>query len=288
MISKSSDRQSSRLTLSRVSSAFLFSLTIVLLLGFCLFPIIWQLLTALKPTAELVMLPPLLPSSFTLDHFATVFVERPFVRILMNSTVVAGGTTVLCLAIGAPAAFALAKLHVPARRPILLGVLAVSMFPPIAVVGALFLLFRFLHLRDTFWALIVSDTTFALPLTVWVLTSFFRDIPDDLLRAARVDGCTAFQAFVHVFLPVATPGLVTTALLTFVFTWNEFLFALTFTATEAARTAPVEISLFPGLHEVPWGEIAAAAMIVTLPILLIVLVVQRRIVAGLTAGAVKG
>jgi multiple sugar transport system permease protein len=162
------------------------------------------------------------------------------------------------------------------------------MFPPIAVVGALFLLFRFLHLRDTFLALIVSDTTFALPLTVWVLTSFFRDIPDDLLRAARVDGCTAFQALVHVFLPVVTPGLVTAALLAFVFTWNEFLFALTFTATEAARTAPVEISLFPGLHEVPWGEIAAAAMIVTLPILVIVIAVQRRIVAGLTAGAVKG
>jgi multiple sugar transport system permease protein len=121
-----------------------------------------------------------------------------------------------------------------------------------------------------------------------VLTSFFRDIPDDLLRAARVDGCTAFQAFVQVFLPVATPGLVTAALLAFVFTWNEFLFALTFTATAASRTAPVEISLFPGLHVVPWGEIAAAAMIVTLPVLMIVIVVQRRIIAGLTAGAVKG
>jgi multiple sugar transport system permease protein len=271
-----------------VGSVLLFSLAVVLLLSFCLFPIIWQLLTALKPTAELVMLPPLLPTSLTLDHFATVFAERPFARILVNSAVVAGGTTLLCLVIGAPAAFALAKLRVPARRPILLGILSVSMFPPIAVVGALFLLFRFLHLRDTFLALIVSDTTFALPLTVWVLTSFFRDIPDDLLRAARVDGCTAFQALVHVFLPVVTPGLVTAALLAFVFTWNEFLFALTFTATEAARTAPVEISLFPGLHEVPWGEIAAAAMIVTLPILVIVIAVQRRIVAGLTAGAVKG
>lgn len=281
-------RRSMPLIPGRVGSVLLFSLAVVLLLSFCLFPIIWQLLTALKPTAELVMLPPLLPTSLTLDHFATVFAERPFARILVNSAVVAGGTTLLCLVIGAPAAFALAKLRVPARRPILLGILSVSMFPPIAVVGALFLLFRFLHLRDTFLALIVSDTTFALPLTVWVLTSFFRDIPDDLLRAARVDGCTAFQALVHVFLPVVTPGLVTAALLAFVFTWNEFLFALTFTATEAARTAPVEISLFPGLHEVPWGEIAAAAMIVTLPILVIVIAVQRRIVAGLTAGAVKG
>lgn len=275
-------------TLRQVLRVFLLSFAVILLLGFCLFPIAWQLLTALKPTAELVTLPPLLPSTLTLDHFASVFAEGSFVRILFNSTVVAVGTTLLCLALGAPAAFALAKLNVPARRPILLGVLSVSMFPPIAVVGPLFLLIRFLHLRDTFWALIVSDTTFALPLTVWVLTNFFRDVPDDLLRAARVDGCSALQALVYVFLPIVTPGIVTAALLTFVFTWNEFLFALTFTATEAARTATVEISLFPGVHEVPWGEMAAAAIIVTLPILIIVLAVQRRIVAGLTAGAIKG
>ena len=274
--------------LKQVIRAFLLSVAVILLLGFCLFPIVWQLLTALKPTAELVTLPPLLPSALTLEHFASVFAERSFIRILFNSTVVAAGTTLLCLAVGAPAAFALAKLDVPARRPILLGILSVSMFPPIAVVGSLFLLIRFLHLRDTFWALIVADTTFALPLAVWVLTNFFRDVPDDLLQAARVDGCTALQALVYVFLPVVTPGLVTAALLTFVFTWNEFLFALTFTATEAARTAPVEISLFPGIHEVPWGEMAAAAMIVTLPILLIVFIVQRRIVSGLTAGAIKG
>ena len=276
------------LALRQILRVFLFSVAIFLFLGFCLFPIAWQLLTALKPAAELVTLPPLLPSALTLEHFASVFAERSFVRILFNSAVVAVGTTLLCLALGAPAAFALAKLNVSARRPILLGMLSVSMFPPIAVVGSLFLLIRFLHLRDTIWALIVADTTFALPLTVWVLTNFFRDVPDDLLRAARVDGCTAFQALVYVFLPVVAPGIVTAALLTFVFTWNEFLFALTFTATEAARTAPVEIMLFPGLHEVPWGEMAAAAMIVSFPILLIVLTVQRRIVAGLTAGAIKG
>jgi multiple sugar transport system permease protein len=162
------------------------------------------------------------------------------------------------------------------------------MFPPIAIVGALFLLIRALHLRDTYWALILSDTTFALPLTIWMLVSFFRDVPDDLVRAARVDGCTALQILVQVCLPVITPGLVTTALLTFVVTWNEFLFALTFTTTAAARTAPVEIALFPGLHEIPWGEIAAAAMIVTTPLLVLVGLLQRHIVAGLTAGAVKG
>lgn len=258
------------------------------MLGFCLAPVAWQCLTALKPTTDLVSLPPLFPTAPTLDHFRTVFAERPFARILLNSAVVAACTTVVCLVVGTPAAFALAKLRVPGQRVILLGTLAVSMFPPITIVGSLFLLIRLLHLRDTYWALVLSDTTFALPLTLWVLTSFFREVPDDLLRAARVDGCTALQALTHVFLPVVAPGLVTAALLTFVFTWNEFLFALTFTTTAAARTVPVEIALFPGLHEVPWGEIAAATMVVTLPLLVLVGLLQRRIVAGLTAGAIKG
>jgi len=259
-----------------------------LVLSFCLLPVLWQLVTALKPTAELVTLPPLLPTVPTLDHFRSVFMDRPFARILFNSTGVALLTTLVCLVLGTPAAFALAKLRVPGQRLILLSILAVSMFPPIAIVGSLFLLIRLLHLRDTWWALILADATFALPLTIWVMTSFLRDIPDDLLRAARVDGCTTLQALLYVFLPVVAPGLTTAVLLTFVFTWNEFLFALTFTATDAARTVPVEIALFPGLHEVPWGEMAAAAMLVTVPLLILMLVAQRHIVAGLTAGAVKG
>jgi multiple sugar transport system permease protein len=242
-------------TLRHTATQLLFVAALALLLGFCLFPIVWQLLTAVKPTAELTSLPPLLPHAITLAHFHAVFLERPFGRILVNSAVVAVGTTLLCLSMGAPAAFALAKLRVPGRRLMLLGILAISMFPPIAVVGSLFLLIRLLHLRNTYWALILSDATFALPLTVWVLTSFFRDIPDELLRAARVDWCSAFQALWRVFLPVAAPGLLTAALLTFVFTWNEFLFALTFTATERARIVPVEIALFPGLHETPWGKL---------------------------------
>lgn len=268
--------------------ALLFAIGVSMMLGFCLFPIAWQLLTALKPTAELMSLPPLFPTAPTLDHFRTVFAERPFARILLNSVVVASCTTVLCLVVGTPAAFALAKLRVPGQRFILLGTLAVSMFPPITLVGSLFFLIRLLHLRDTYWALVLSDLTFALPLALWVLTSFFREVPDDLLHAARLDGCTGLQALTRVFLPVAAPGLVTAGLVTFVFAWNEFLFALTFTATAAARTVPVEVALFPGLHEVPWGEIAAASMIVTLPLLVLVLFLQRYIVAGLTAGAIKG
>jgi len=273
-VSASNHQTRSSLTLHRTTAQLCFVTALALLLGFCLFPLVWQLLTAVKPTTELTSLPPLLPHVITLEHFHTVFTERPFERILLNSTVVAVGTTFLCLSIGAPAAFALAKLRVPGRQLMLLGILAISMFPPMAVVSSLFLLIRLLHLRDTYWALILSDATFALPLTVWVLTSFFRDIPDELLRAARVDGCSAFQALWRVFLPVAASGLLTAALLTFVFTWNEFLFALTFTATERARTIPVEIALFPGLHETPWGEIAAASLIVTLPVMVFVIVIQ--------------
>jgi len=269
-------------------SRLLMSLGLILTLTFCLFPVLWQVITALKPAPDLATIPPFLPTHPTLDHFHTVFVQRPFTRIMLNSTAVAMLTTLVCLLVGTPAAFAFAKLRVPGQRKLLIGILAVSMFPPIAIVGSLFLLIRLLHLRDTWGALILADTTFALPLTIWVLTSFFRDIPDDLLRAARVDGCTALQALWNVFLPIVTPGLVTAALITFVFAWNEFLFALTLTATEAARTVPVEIALFPGVHEMPWGEFTAAATVVSIPLLLLVVIAQRRIVAGLTAGAVKG
>jgi multiple sugar transport system permease protein len=268
--------------------SLLFVVGVSLMLSFCLFPVVWQLLTALKPPAELVSLPPFFPTAPTLDHFHTVFAERPFAHILFNSVVVALCTTALCLVVATPAAFALAKLRVPGQRLILLGTLAVSMFPPITLVGSLFFLIRLLHLRDTYWALVLSDLTFALPLALWVLTSFFREVPDDLLHAAQVDGCTALQALLRVLLPVVAPGFVTAGLLTFVFAWNEFLFALTFTATVAARTVPVEIALFPGLHEVPWGEIAAATVIVTLPLLILVVFLQRHFVAGLTAGAIKG
>src|SRR5581483_3624392 len=204
-----------------VGARLLVSVGLLFTLAFCLFPVLWQVITALKPASDLATVPPFFPTQPTLDHFHTVFTQRPFARILFNSTAVAILPTCVCLLAGTPAAFAFAKLRVPGQRGLLTGILAVSMFPPIAIVGSLFLLIRFLRLRDTWWALILADTTFTLPLTIWVLTSFFRDVPDDLLRAARVDGCTARQALWHVFLPVVTPGLTTAALLTFVFAWNE-------------------------------------------------------------------
>jgi multiple sugar transport system permease protein len=162
------------------------------------------------------------------------------------------------------------------------------MFPPISTVSPLYLIIRALGLRDTWWALVATHTTFALPLTLWILTSFFREIPAEIYKAAQMDGCTPFQAFYKIILPLSAPGLMASAILVFIFSWNEFLFALSFTTTEASRTIPVGIALFPGLHEIPYGEIAAASIIVTIPVILVALVFQKRMVEGMTAGAVKG
>jgi multiple sugar transport system permease protein len=253
---------------------------------FCLGPFLWQVLTSLKPEAEVTSLS--LPSTLSLASYASVLEGRSFGRVIANSFVAASATTLLSLAVGSSAAFALAKLRFPGRQLLLAVALAISMFPPIATVSPLFLVIRALGLRDHLLSLVVPYTTFSLPLTLWVLTSFFSEIPDELYQAARVDGCTPFQAFRKIFLPLAAPGLATTAILVFIFAWNELLYALTFISSPEKRTVPVAISLFAGEHQEPWGELAAASVIVTLPLIALTLAFQRRIVSGLTAGAVKG
>lgn len=265
-----------------------FSLLLIISALYCSGPLLWQFITSLKPDADLTTIPPVLPRETTIDHYTSIFREHPFIRIIFNSVVVAASTTLLSLTIGSLAAFGLAKLHVKYKAAILGLVLSVSMFPPIATVSPLYIIIRALGLRDTWWALIITYTTFSLPLSIWILTNFFKEIPDEIYLAARVDGCTPFQAFYKIMLPLSAPGFVTTAILVFIFSWNEFLFALTFTSTTASRTIPVEIALFPGLHEVPWGDIAAASIVVTIPLLILIFVFQRRIIEGLTAGAVKG
>ena len=267
-------------------TGFYFLLALTLL--YCAGPLLWQFITSLKPDHELVMIPPILPESPTVDHYVSIFKGHPLMRIILNSTVVASCTTVLSLIIGSLAAFGLAKLKVRYKALILGFVLSVSMFPPIATISPLYIIIRTLGLRDTWLALIITYTTFSLPLSIWVLTNFFREVPDEIYLAARVDGCTPFQAFYKIILPLSAPGFVTTAILVFIFSWNEFLFALTFTSTTASRTIPVGIALFPGIHEVPWGDIAAASIVVTIPLIILVFAFQRRIIEGLTAGAVKG
>lgn len=259
-----------------------------LVLGFVLAPFAWQLITALKPAGQLGSLPPLLPSPPTWQHFAAVLASPGFLRVVANSVFVAVTTVLVAFLLGVPAAYALAKLHLAGRNLVLAAMLCLSMFPPIANVGPLYLLSIALGIRDSVFAVAMAHSVFALPFTVWTLTNFFQEIPGDLYRAARVDGCSHLGILRHVVLPLAAPGLLSVGLLVFIFSWNEFLYALALTASESARTLPVAIALFPGLHEIPWGEIAAAAVLATLPTVLLMLLFQRRIVSGLTAGAVKG
>jgi multiple sugar transport system permease protein len=255
---------------------------------FCIGPVTWQAITSLKSDADLVRLPPMLPEHPTGEHYRAVLVRSTLGRELLNSALVAGASSALAVGVGSLCAFALARLPLGGKPWILGSALAVSMFPPIAVISPLYLLVRALGLRDTVSALILIHTTYSLPLAIWILSSFFRQLPVELYWAARVDGCTPLSALVRVIAPPALPGVAVAALLLFIYSWNEFMFALTLTATEASRTAPVALALFPGLHEVPWGDMAAASLIVTAPVLLLAIVFQQHIVAGLTAGSVKG
>ena len=265
-----------------------FYLSLLLVLLYCSGPVIWQIITSLKPDSELTAIPPLLPLRPTLVHYLTIIREQTFLKVMFNSAAVAASTTMLSIIIGSLAAFGLAKLRVRYKAFILGFILSVSMFPPIATVSPLYIIIQSLGLRDTLTALIITYTTFTLPLSIWILTNFFREIPDEIYLAAKVDGCSPFQIFRRIMLPLALPGIFTAAILVFIFSWNEFLFALTFTSTSAARTIPVAIALFPGMHEIPWGDIAAASIIVTVPLILMVFAFQKKIIEGLTSGAIKG
>jgi multiple sugar transport system permease protein len=250
-------------------------------------PFFWQLLTSFKPEAELLRVPPLLPSALTLAHYRVVLEQSLMPQALGNSLGVATLTTLLALAIGLPGAYAVARLPLPGKRLLLLAIVASTAFPQIATVSPLYLLMRTLDLRDSWTGLVLVHASFALPLTIWLLAGFIREIPIEAEEAASVDGAGLFGLFRWVIVPLLAPGLASTALLTFLFSWNEFLFAYTFTVSDASRTIPVALALFPGVFEVPWGDIAAASMLASLPPVLIVIGLQRFLVRGLVAGAVK-
>lgn len=252
------------------------------------FPLYWALVSSLTPEAGLFERPTLLPATLVFDHYRALFTEREFWVPIRNSLVVAGSTTLLCVSLGSLCAYALARLEFRGKAAVLGGVLAVTMFPQIAIVSPLYLLLRALHLIDTYPGLVLPYLTFAMPLTVWLLVGFFRELPAELEEAAEVDGAGRLRVLWEVILPVSLPGIATTAILTFVYCWNEFLFALSFTLGPERHTVPVAIALFRGQYQVPWGQVLAAAVVATAPVALIVLAFQRRIVQGLTAGAVKG
>jgi multiple sugar transport system permease protein len=250
-------------------------------------PVFWQLLTSLKPEAELLALPPLLPSRLTWEHYRVVLAQSLMPRALLNSVGVSALTTALALAVGVPAAYALARLPVPGRGALMLAIVAGTAFPQIATVSPLYLLMRALGLRDTWTGLVMANASFALPLVVWLLAGFLRELPMELEEAASLDGAGRVAAFRWVLLPLLAPGVASAALLTFLFSWNEFLFAYTFTATGASRTVPVALALFPGVFEVPWGDIAAASILAALPPIVLVIALQRFLVRGLLAGALR-
>ena len=251
-------------------------------------PLYWALVGSLTPEARLFEGPPLLPLDPIADHYRALFAERDFWLPIRNSLVVAASTTLLCLALGSLCAYAVARLRFRGRGVLLAGVLAVSMFPQISVVPPLYLLLRSLGLIDTYPGLVLPYLSFAMPLAIWLLVGFFRQLPPELEDAARVDGASRLRAFREVVLPLAAPALATTGILTFVYCWNEFLFALSFTLGPERQTVPVAIALFRGQYQVPWGQVLAAVMLATAPVAALALVFQRRIVQGLVSGAVKG
>lgn len=248
-------------------------------------PFFWQILTSFKPEAELLRAPPFWPSHLTLAHYEVVFTRSAMPRALANSLGVGLLTTVLACALGVPAAYAMATLRVPASGALMLGIVASTAFPQIATVSPLYLVMRALGLRDTWTALVLADASFTLPFVIWLMTRFMREVPRELSEAAALDGAGRWRTLLSIHLPLTTPGLASVALLTFLFAWNEFLFAFTFTATEASRTVPVALALFPGVFEVPWGDIAAASILASVPPVLIVVLLQRWLVRGLLAGA---
>jgi ABC-type glycerol-3-phosphate transport system permease component len=229
------------------------------------------------------------PQSLSSENFATVLGLSTFTHDLLNSAIIAAVTTLLALIVGILCAYAVARMKFRGKAFVLGITLSVQMIPLIAMVGPLFVFFTGpLPVYNTYLALIIPDLVITLPITVWFMTSFFRDLPPDLEEAARVDGASRLRALWHVIVPLTAPGVFASAILSFIAVWNDFLFGLTLTTDENAQPVTVGISRFAGEHTIPWGEIAAAAVIVTIPLVIVVLFLQRRIVSGLTAGAVKG
>ncbi|MCY7274703.1 MAG: carbohydrate ABC transporter permease [Phormidesmis sp. CAN_BIN44] len=274
-----------------IARRLILPISAVLTVIFCLAPILWQLLTSFKVDADIAAIPNVyIPSQYTLDHYQALFERRPFFNYILNSAIVSIASTILALGFGAPAAYALARLKLQGERILLAVILLVTLFPPILLFLGLLEVIRYLHLGNNYLALIIPYTAINLPLTILVMRSFFQQLPKDLEDAARVDGYNTGRMLLEIVLPMTIPALVTTGILTFISAWNEFIFALTFITQEDMKTVPVAGAQLGGASpfEVPYGPIAAATVLGTIPLVLLVLFFQRRIVQGLTAGAVKG
>ena len=264
---------------------------VILVLIFVMLPILWQILTSVKLNNEIQAVPNVyIPSRITFKHYIELFQRKPFIFYVFNSALVSIVSTVLCLTIGSPAAYALARLRLPGEQIILATVLIVTLFPYVLLFLGLLEIIRYIGLGNNYLALVIPYTAINLPLTILVMRSFFQQLPKDLEDAAKIDGYKTISMLINIVLPMTVPALVTTGILTFIFAWNEYIFALTFITRETMKTIPVATAQLGGatVFEIPYGAIAAATVLGTIPLVLLVLFFQRRIVQGLTAGAVKG
>jgi multiple sugar transport system permease protein len=275
--------------MNRTSRKTLWGIGDAIVIVVALVPVLWLASLSFKDPSTIAD-GSFVPRKWTLENYRGIFSTDLFTRALVNSIGIAVIATVLAVVIGSLAAYAVARLRFPGKGVLVGAALLIAVFPPISLVSPLFNLWRQLHLFDTWPGLIIPYLTFSLPLTIYVLSAFFRDIPWDLEKAAKVDGASPFEAFTRVIAPLATPGIVTTAILVFIFCWNDFVFAISLTSTLNSRTVPAAIAFFTGASQfqTPIGSIAAAGVVITIPIIVFVFIFQRRIVAGLTSGAVKG
>ncbi len=252
-----------------------------------MFPFIWVFLTSVKPVGEIFSSFSWFTTSPTLDSYDAALTNRPLLRYMLNSFVVSGLTTIVSLAFAAFTAYAVTRLPIKGKGLILGIVLAASMFPQIAIISPIFNLVTDLGLRNSYLGLVIPYITISLPLAIWILATFFKKIPFELEESAKLDGASPFQTFRKIIFPLAAPGVFTTGILVFIAAWNEYLFSLTINSDDAWRTVPVGISMYQSQYSVPWGDISAATVIVTIPIVILVLFFQRRIVSGLTSGSMK-
>ncbi|WP_119390850.1 carbohydrate ABC transporter permease [Taklimakanibacter lacteus] len=259
------------------------------ILFYTVFPFYWAVVSSLKSGSAIFRVE-FLPSAPTLENYRALFAEQSFARNIANSLIVASLATAISLALAVTAAYALGRIRFRGRSAVLFAILSISMFPQIAVLSGLFELIRYFGLYNSLTGLVFSNLILTLPFTVWVLTAFVRELPRELEDSALMDGASSFKILIEIFLPLMAPALAATGLLAFILAWNEFLFALTFTLSNEQRTVPVAIALITGAsaYELPWGRVMAASVIVTVPLIALVLILQRHIVSGLVAGAVKG
>ncbi|NKB81734.1 MAG: ABC transporter permease subunit [Nitrospirales bacterium] len=261
---------------------------IILSVIISLVPFFWFIITSLKSQTAVEAIPPTWWPNGNLDAYRSALLDHQLLNYMMNSVIVAGSTTIIALLLAIPAAYALARVRMKGKSLILGGLLSMSMFPQIVIAGPVWEILKHIGGLNTHWGLVLPYLTLTLPLAIWILATFFKELPRELEDAARVDGCTLWQTMSKVMAPLAAPGIFTAAILTFIYAWNEFFFALLILTDPEQQTLPVGIALFQGEFTMPWGELAAASVLATLPLVLVVLLFQRGIISGLSAGAIKG